>query len=134
MSKKKNNPPAKIKAKNSSPPQGKLQQASQQYPGPIPPPEVLHSFDQIIPGAAERILVMAEKNGKQQREIEKASLTLASDEVKRGQRFGLTIGILAFATCIIALILGSEKTAIALGGTTLIGLFAVFVTGHIKKS
>ena len=134
MSKNKNKPPAKIKAKNSSLPQGKLQQVSQQYSGPIPPPEILYNFDQIIPGAAERILVMAEENGKHQREIEKAALTLASDEVKRGQRFGLTIGILAFTTCIIALILGSEKTAIALGGTTLIGLVAVFVTGHIKKS
>ena len=88
MSKNKNKPPAKTKARKSSLSQSELQQVAQQYSGPIPPPEILHRFDQIIPGAAERILVMAEENGRHQREIEKAALTLAADEVKRGQRFG----------------------------------------------
>jgi uncharacterized membrane protein len=106
----------------------------QQFSGPVPPPQILQGYDQIIPGAAERILRMAEEDAEHQKEIEKTAITLAGEEVKRGQRYGLTIGILAFITSIIALALGSEKTAIALGGTTVVGLVAVFVTGRIKQS
>jgi len=101
--------------------------------GPIPPPEILQHYEQILPGAAERILVMAEEDAKHEHALEKSVLHLASEEVKRGQLYGLIIGILAFVTSIIALALGSEKAAITLGGTTVIGLVAVFVIGHLKK-
>lgn len=121
-------------SQTSQVPAGQVRQVTQQYSGPIPPPEILYRFDQIVPGAAERILIMAEEDAKHQREIEKSALSLAAEEVKRGQRYGLTIGSLAFITSIIALVLGSEKTAIALGGTTVVGLVAVFVTGRIKQS
>jgi uncharacterized membrane protein len=33
---------------------------SHQFSGPIPPPDALEKYDRIIPGAAERILSMAE--------------------------------------------------------------------------
>lgn len=105
-----------------------------QYSGPVPPPEILSGFEQIIPGAAERILAMAEENGRHQREMEKAAITFASDTVKRGQVYGLIIGILAFITCIVALLLGSESTAMTIGGVTIVGLVAVFVTGRSKKT
>ena len=76
---------------------------------------------------------MAEKDAEHQRAIETTAITLAGDEVKRGQRYGLIIGVFAFITSIVALALGSEKTAIALGGTTVVGLVAVFVTGRLMQ-
>jgi uncharacterized membrane protein len=76
---------------------------------------------------------MAEKDAAHQRDIEAAALQLAADEVKRGQRFGLTIGVLAFVTCIVALALDSESTAIAIGSTTVVGLVAAFVTGRVTQ-
>lgn len=33
---------------------------SQQWIGPLPPPDTLEHFDRVIPGGAERILRMAE--------------------------------------------------------------------------
>ena len=101
--------------------------------GPIPSPSTLKEYDEIIPGAAERILSMAEQEAAHLRNIEREALIKASEQVKRGQVFGLIIGILAFLTSIIALVLGSEKTAIALGGTTVVGLVAVFVTGRFSQ-
>ncbi|MDR0368014.1 MAG: DUF2335 domain-containing protein [Bacteroidales bacterium] len=38
--------------------------ASQHYSGPIPDPESLAKYEQIMPGAAERILRMAENEAK----------------------------------------------------------------------
>lgn len=104
-----------------------------QFSGPLPPPEILQQYDQVISGAAERILAMAEKDAKHQQEIENSAIQFASREVKRGQMCGLTIGISSFATCVIALALGSELTASILGGVTVVGLVTVFVTGRIKQ-
>jgi len=50
--------------------------------GPIPPPEILQHYEQIIPGAAERILVMAEEDAKHEHALEKSALHLASEEIK----------------------------------------------------
>lgn len=38
-------------------------QLQHHYSGPLPHPETLAKYDQIVPGAAERIITMAEKNG-----------------------------------------------------------------------
>ncbi len=35
--------------------------AQMEFSGPLPPPQVLGQYDEILPGAAERILRMAEK-------------------------------------------------------------------------
>lgn len=131
-----NSPSATVAAKNNSKPvqQREITHVQEQYSGPIPPPEILNGFNQIVPGAAERILVMAEENGRHQREMEKAALTFASDTVRRGQIYGLVIGILAFTTCLVALYLGSENTAMTIGGVTITGLVTVFVTNKFKKN
>ena len=45
----------------------------------------VEGYDPIVPGAAERILAMAEADAKHQREIELAALQAADHEVRRGQ-------------------------------------------------
>lgn len=79
--------------------------------GPLPAPEILQQYDQVLPGAAERIFAMAEKNSEHQRNIEMQALTLTASENKRGQIFGLVIGLAVLASSIAALFLGYEKTA-----------------------
>lgn len=46
-------------------------QVSETYSGPLPPPEALAKYDQVVPGAAERILQMAEKEMQHRHENEK---------------------------------------------------------------
>ena len=41
------------------------------FQGPIPPPSVLEAYEKILPGAAERILKMAENQSTHRQEIEK---------------------------------------------------------------
>ncbi len=43
-----------------------------QYSGPIPPPEMMREFDSIVPGAADRILSMAERQEAHRHSLEKA--------------------------------------------------------------
>lgn len=75
--------------------------------------------------------MMAEENGRHQREIEITALNKSFETYKRGQIFGLIIGSLSLATCIVALCFGANDVASIIGGATIIGLVAVFVTGRI---
>jgi uncharacterized membrane protein len=40
------------------------------FSGPLPPPEVLQNYNQITPGAADRIISMAEKQSQHRQESE----------------------------------------------------------------
>ncbi len=100
------------------------------HQGPLPSPVALNQYDQVVPGAAERILQMAEHDAQHQRDISIMALDAHRREVRLGQVLGFGIGVLSFSTCIVALFLGSEKTAIAIGGTTVIGLVTAFVKGR----
>lgn len=110
-----------------------MQRVSHSFSGPVPPPQILDGYNKIIPGAAERILGMAEADAKHQQNMDKQILLLASGDSKRGQIFGFLIAIAAFVTCIGSILLGSEKTAIVIGGTSVVGLVSVFITGRLIK-
>lgn len=111
---------------------GHIQQAT--FSGPMPPPALLEGYERIVPGAAERILAMAESDTKHQHEIEFAALRAAEGEIKRGQIFGFVIGLTALGAAIVALAMGSPAVAGVIGGTTVVGLVSVFIIGRISKS
>ena len=43
----------------------------QTFSGPLPPPDALKRYSDIIPNGAERIMAMAEEQSKHRRELEK---------------------------------------------------------------
>jgi uncharacterized membrane protein len=69
----------------------------QQFSGPMPPPEVLAEYDRIIPGAAERILAMAEANGSQRRALENRTLETNRLLALTGQWLAFAIAMTAIA-------------------------------------
>jgi len=101
---------------------------------PCSPPSVLEGYERLVPGAAERILVMAESDAKHQQEIEFAALRAMEAEVKRGQFFGFVIGLTALGASMLALAMGSPAVAGVIGGTTVIGLVSVFIVGRVVKT
>ena len=107
-----------------------LHQVSVQHQGPIPSPVVLQQYEDIIPGAAERILQMAEQDATHQHDMHRKALDAQRREVRRGQILGFGIGIAALGSCLAALFLGHPTTAGIIGGTTVVGLVTVFVKGH----
>ncbi len=65
------------------------------FQGPLPAPQILEQYNQIVPDAAERILRMAEKDADFQREITHKAIDTEAKERKRGQIFGICIGLAA---------------------------------------
>lgn len=107
----------------------KIEQSS--FSGPLPSPVILEEYDRIVPGAAERILKMAEAEAQFQHDITSRALNAEAKEVGRGQILGFLMGALALLTSALALWLGHPDTASVIGGTTVVGLVSVFVVGRI---
>ena len=57
-----------MKAKNRN---SELLHLKEEYSGPIPHPNILKQFEEVIPGSADRILKMAEKEQEHRHEFEK---------------------------------------------------------------
>ena len=106
----------------------------QRYSGPLPSPRDFQQYNMIVPGAAERILRMAEKEQAHCQTIVGETTHRVFRERERGQWFGLIVALLGLSVAAFALWLGYEAAASILGGTTLLGMVAVFVTGQRRKA
>ena len=83
------------------------------FSGPLPPPAALAKYEEIQPGAADRIISMAEKEQSHriaaQTEGSKRGFSLLS----RGQFFGFITALLAIGAGIMAIYKGLQWCAIA---------------------
>ena len=104
-------------------------QQSQYYSGPIPPPAVLKELEQITPGAAERIIKMAEKQQDHRHEIEKIVVRSGSRDSISGilSAAVISVGFLVLAGYSISL--GHTSAGIAIGTIDIVVLASVFVYG-----
>ncbi len=107
----------------------RLEYRSVEFRGPIPPPALLLEYDEVLPGAADRILTMAESQARHRQEMEMLYLKGQSERSDRGQWFGLIVALSGFA---VAGLLGTQGHAVAAAtivGADLIALVSVFVIG-----
>lgn len=103
------------------------------FSGPLPPPEVLSKYDQIVRGAAERILRMAEEQSTHRRHIEAQVISADTKNSQRGLIFGLIIGLAGFAAATIMVLFGQPWAGAFLGLLNLGSLVGVFVYGSASR-
>jgi len=68
---------------------------AQQFAGPLPHPEILGSYNQILPGLAERIVTSWEAESEHRRQIEVRETRIAEQFVKARRREVVTGQVLA---------------------------------------
>ena len=102
---------------------------SQSYSGPVPPPNILREYDQIVPGAAARILAQAEAQTQHRIKLED---NVTTSDIRRSY-WGLGIGAVVSLVPILGgcglVALGHDAAGAAIAGTSLASLAAVFVYG-----
>jgi hypothetical protein len=97
---------------------------SAHWSGPLPPPVELEKIDQIIPGGADRLLRMAEK--------EQAHRV---DDAKRGQYLGWSLAAGALiAAALVSLCHGPWQVSVALVGIPVLGAVQALIQGRKEKS
>jgi uncharacterized membrane protein len=105
------------------------QQVVTQYSGPLPPAEELDRYNQIVPGAADRLLGLVEKQSDHRMELEKMTIAHQLKEGGRGQFIGAGLAILFLGGSLWITHEGYPWVGSAMGSTTVIGLVTVFVLG-----
>ena len=127
MSKRNKNKQTKTSAKPQPSAQSITHQVTnQKFSGPIPPPSILEGYEIILPGAAERILQMAEGDASHQRDMENKAIKATMSEVRVGQVFGLIVSLSALALAGVAVIYSQPWVAGILGSGTLVGIITAF--------
>lgn len=97
------------------------------FHGPIPPPEDLRGYEEVLPNASNRIMTMAEENSRHRREMEKIIIEGNLNLSKRGQWIGLFLAVFFSVIAMILAFNGYEKLGTILITTTLIGALVIFV-------
>ena len=88
------------------------------FVGPLPDPAALAEYEQIKPGFADRIVVMAEKESAHRRELERDCETAECEHAKRGQwmAFWISMVSLGVAAVLAKTSGGWAATPFAAGG------------------
>ncbi|WP_042931602.1 DUF2335 domain-containing protein [Klebsiella pneumoniae] len=100
------------------------------YSGPLPPPEVMQSYDEILPGGAERLFAMAENEQKFRHSTQDMAIRGTISRDKRGQWMGFAITLVILGIASVFAFRGNTIFAGTLIGLDLIGLATVFVIGR----
>ncbi|MDR0988847.1 MAG: DUF2335 domain-containing protein [Prevotellaceae bacterium] len=111
----------------------KIEESSYSFQGPIPHPEIMRGYEEVLPGAAERLLSMAEKQQAHNMEINKTLVDKQTRLAANGQSWGGFLAILCVSISCLLGYLGHDVLAGTLGTTTIIGLGIIFVL-HKKPS
>jgi len=103
------------------------------HSGPIPAPEILESYDQVLPGAAERILAMAENQSGHRQGLEVKYLAAEARNSLLGIIFALFLGITGLSVSGLCIYVGQGWPGAALGGATLVSLVGTFIYGTRQR-
>ena len=118
----------------------KQQVIAQNWSGPLPPPDALARFDQIIPNGAERILRMTEQEQAHRLDTEKAALEANIQTgkeslalAKSGQLAGAFVSILSILCAVSSVWLGAHPTvSIALVSVPILGMVKALIGDKAK--
>lgn len=103
------------------------------YAGPLPPAEQIRAYEQVLPGSADRILRMAERQQEHRMELERMTVHEAANRSWWGLRLGFVIAVLVVGIGAAAIFTGHALA----GFGVLIGeaaiLAGVFVYGRDQQ-
>lgn len=104
---------------------------SEQFSGPMPHPKHLREYDEILPGSAERILSMAEKNLDHNIAMNSMALGAEIDDAKRGMLLGAALFAMLILGAFLSLfITDSEIIPGIFLGAAVIGGVGAFIRGR----
>lgn len=128
-----NKPPITLPTPKQPPPTTQFSAQMAFHSGPIPPPEILEKYDQVLLGGAERIMAMAENQSAHRQKLEEKYLTAEARNSLLGIIFALFLGVTGLAASGICIYVGQGWPGAALGGATLVSLVGTFIYGTRQR-
>lgn len=100
------------------------------FTGPIPPPEILARYSEVVPNGADRILRMAENQSNHRQEMESRYLRHEIVRSYMGVICGFFIGMTGILSSAYLVSQGHNIAGTILGGGSLGGLVTAFLKGY----
>jgi uncharacterized membrane protein len=131
MAKQTHRPPAKQPNQlNTGAHNPKLMAQSQHWAGPLPPPDALSHFNDIIENGAERIMTMVEQEQAHRIDHDKTVLVATINDTKRGHWIGGLICVLSIAGAVFTSYIGVHPAV----SISLVGLPLATIIQSIIRS
>jgi uncharacterized membrane protein len=110
------------------------------YKGPLPSPDTLKKYNDMLPDAADRIFKMAERSQVhreniecQQMDIIKARVESESKKINKGQNYAFIIALTGIAGAITCAFIDQVTIGSVLGGSTVVTLAALFLSEKWRR-
>jgi len=100
------------------------------HEGPLPHPVILQQYDAISPGAADRIISMAEAEAAHRRRMEEKGMLRMHRDSVLGQVFAFLVAVAGLGSSVLIAYSGNEWAAALIGGGTLVSLVYAFIKGR----
>lgn len=97
------------------------------FAGPLPAPDLLCEYDRVLPGAAERIIAMSEREAGHRHSVEMRMLGIHGRNSTLGICSGLLVGLAAIVGGVVAVVRGADLAGSGVALTGLAALVGVFV-------
>ncbi len=107
--------------------------ASFAYAGPLPPADQIRAYEEVLPGSADRILAMAERQQEHRQKLEQVTVEEAANRSWWGLRLGFVIAVLVIGVGAAAIFTGYALAgfAVIIGQAAI--LAGVFVYGRVEQ-
>lgn len=105
----------------------------EEFAGPLPPPLYLDKYEQILPGAADRIITMAECQSKHRQEIENKVISSDVRNSQLGLIFAFILGLAGLGSGFYLIYSGKIIEGSIFGGITIVSLTSTFIYGSRQR-
>lgn len=132
---------AQLQKSNSSPNnQVTTQAVYAQFSSPLPPPELLQKYEQLLPGTIERIIKLAETQSTHRQKQEDESLEAnikhlerTDGEARRGQIFAFILVSMGIIGAVVCALLHAQVTGSIIGGASIVTVALAFINGRFSN-
>ena len=110
-----------------------IHQQNELWQGPLPSPQALDQFRQIVPDAPERIFAQWEQEAAHRRELEQTSLDGNLRTVRVGQVAAIVFALSAMGVAGFSVWMHEPWVAGVIGGTTVVSVVGAFLYQRRKN-
>lgn len=104
------------------------------HQGPLPTPEMLREYEEVLPGLAERIVRLPEKEQEHRHDFSDIWLRREARLRDRGQIFGMIALVIILAFCAYLAWIGEPKMGAGVAIALVAAVVGIFVTGKVIDS
>ena len=109
------------------------QRLTASFSGPLPPPEVLHQYDEIVSGLAARIVAQAERQTAHRISLESKVIDSDISRSRQGLVCGFIVSLACVVGGIIAVLMGHDWAGATIATGAVVALAGVFVYGTAMR-